>query len=638
MTDRKSGIGKITHDRQQGFGIADGYGSDNGDGYLSDVQTYHSNNPSEVSQDFYSSTRILEQQFKDKYKFLRHTYEQRMTKFSDVVQLACENLFTDELLHEMMGEKISSVFIPAHISEVINRHLESDREHFIHRLISQLSSAKIDLLKCQETIVQRGKIIASLEPEVLRGKKSQSGMDSLQKQLIDLKRQFDQLTVHSDEKLNVLQTRNVILEEQDRVYKENFSKIVSELSLKSSEVESLRRNVTDKTRDCSLLQTSFVKAVEDEVRLKLTSYLSVKDDSSLEIQELKMQAQLKVDELIRIQDALRSKTEEEQKSRCQLSSIMNQVEVMLEDEASESNKTINAIHAKMKLLKSRLSSELQQEKRLTAVLQAEIGNILRDKEGEIRLCHAATEEAILLREKLSAEVQKSTALQTKSHECYTLFMEAKAKIMCIENNLKLVTEELGNVKRLKTQEIKVEVSKARIEAVHELEIERSKIDELVEVRTGEFKRDSERQLRTLQNQMRHSYTFGSMSKEYDNLNEMRTQNKIFNQSYTNGPTSCDKNNDSNTLAADLSLQLAMRTFEEKSAVAKILLESEHLIAKAKAEAKVEIAHQGVVKELQEKLQEAGGEFNARQTERQASSQIRTNLIESNIVSEASNQI
>ena len=63
MSDSKRGIGKIVRHHQLGSGIADNHGSEIGDGYLSDVQTHVSNNASEVSQDFFSSSRVLEQHF-----------------------------------------------------------------------------------------------------------------------------------------------------------------------------------------------------------------------------------------------------------------------------------------------------------------------------------------------------------------------------------------------------------------------------------------------------------------------------------------------------------------------------------------------------------------------------------------------
>lgn len=129
-----------------------------------------------------------------------------------------------------------------------------------------------------------------------------------------------------------------------------------------------------------------------------------------------------------------------------------------------------------------------------------------------------------------------------------------------------------------------------MEAIQELESERPTIEEQVEQRTSAYRTNNENQLKILQNQMRHSYTFGSNSQDYG---------KNMNQTATYG-------RESNSLANDLSLQFAVRSVEEKSVVEKMLLESEYLILRAKSEAKSESYHRELVTELQDRLQEAAG--------------------------------
>ena len=90
MTDRRSIIGQVHFDQHRGPRTAGFSSSENGDGYLSDVQTLNSNNPSEVSQDFHSSARLLEQVFNDKCNFIRDSYDQRSRQLSAVVNKLCE--------------------------------------------------------------------------------------------------------------------------------------------------------------------------------------------------------------------------------------------------------------------------------------------------------------------------------------------------------------------------------------------------------------------------------------------------------------------------------------------------------------------------------------------------------------------
>jgi hypothetical protein len=402
---------KKAFDRGEGLGMADGngYTSDNGDGCISEIQTQNSNNSSVVSQDFYSSTRLLEQHFKDKYRFLRDAYEQRVRQLSEVVNLTCENLFSDELLLEMRNDRTSSAFIPAHLGEVINKHLESDREQFIHQIITQLSTVKVDLLKAQETVILRNRTISNLEPEVLRGKKAEGAISNLQRQLSDLKQTFD----HSGEDLKTIQTKNIHLVEQNKTLQQKIENLFTDLSTRSQELETLKSLFEDNKRESFIVENNFDRAVDKEVTSRLSPLSDERNNLSVEVNELKVQLRFSSDELIRTQGALKLKTEDEIKSREQVSAIMSQVEVMLEQEASESNKTIMAIHDKMKQSKSRFSLELQQEKRLNAVLQEELGNVRRDKEEKSRDLKVAVDENLQLRDNLSSELQRGNVYQIK---------------------------------------------------------------------------------------------------------------------------------------------------------------------------------------------------------------------------------
>ena len=164
-------------------------------GYLSDVQSQQSNHPSEVSEDFYSSTKMLEQHFRDKYKYLKEIYEQRVLQLSEVINHTCEQFLTDEILVEMRTDKASSSFIPSHLGEIMHKHLEHDREAFIHKLVTQLSSMKVELLQCQEAVLQRNKTIATMEADVIRGRKMEAAHESVSRRLTDTKRQLDDLMI-----------------------------------------------------------------------------------------------------------------------------------------------------------------------------------------------------------------------------------------------------------------------------------------------------------------------------------------------------------------------------------------------------------------------------------------------------------
>lgn len=416
ISDMKGDIGRISSERPFSMGIADANISENGDGYLSDVQTNNSNNASEVSQDIYTSTRLIEQHFKDKYRFLRDAYEQRIRQLTEVVNNTCENLFSDELLIEMKSDKTSSAFIPAHLGELIDKHLEGDREKFIHEIITQLCSVKVELLNCQETIILKNITIGKLESEVIRGRKAESAIGNIQKKSLELRRQFDDISSHSEESMRTLQAKYDLLNNHDNLLKEQAEKNLIDLSIKTQELEALKVNHEARIRDFIVMESSFELTLDQEVRKKLAPLSDERNNLSVEVNELKLQLRFKCDELLQTQSALKLKIEEERTGREQISTIMSQVEEMLEQEASESNKTITAIHDKMKHLKSRLSLELQQERRMTAVLQDELGTVRRDREEKSRDLRLNVDEVLILRDKLDFESQRGGVLQIKIQE------------------------------------------------------------------------------------------------------------------------------------------------------------------------------------------------------------------------------
>jgi hypothetical protein len=580
----KSGIGKVARERLQKPGIADYCASDNGDGYLSDVQTHHSNNTSEVSQDFCSSAHLLEQNFKDKYNFIRETYDKRNRQLSSVVNKTCEGLISNDLLREMRNDTTCSAFIPAHLSEVINRHLEDNREQFIHQLITQLSTTKLELQKSNEMVNRKSHSIKVLEREISYDKKTQYGVEILQKQLQEMRSQFNQLAYLSEEKIKKLQADNDQLNLNDELMREQLARYHGDLFKKSQLIESMKKNVDSETKNISLSGISFDHAVDYEAKLQRSSAVG-------EVNELQSRLQLKSDELVRIQALLNSQIEDGEKSKIQLRTMMAQVESMLEQEALESNITIAAIHEKMKQQRSKLLQEVKQERKLTSVLQEEIRSLKADKEEMARGFRQATDDVIHLRDKLAFELQRTASLNAKLQLSHTAQSESRKLQSDAETQLAEKLKELSKLNDLKDEELKIEFARGKMTATKELEEVMLSIDQQVSERTEEYKKSNEIQLKALQNQMRHSYNYGP-TPQY--LNDNIAQSVVCHGV------------ESNT-ALDMSLEVALRSADERATVSKILLESDYLISKARSDAKMENLHREQVQGLQVKLREAAGE-------------------------------
>ena len=590
MTDRRSIIGQVHFDQYRGPRTAGFSSSENGDGYLSDVQTLNSNNPSEVSQDFHSSARLLEQVFNDKCNFIRDFYDQRSRQLSAVVNKLCEELVSDEVLQEMRSDRTSSAFIPAHLGEVINRHLEDNREQFIHRLISQLSDARSGLSKCKDQEAQRNKYIDSLEPEIIRGRKALSGMDSLQRQLTDLKRQYDQLQQYSQEKIRKLKVTNDQLNQRDTQSREQFQKLLVDLSVKSQAVESLQKDVEEKTRDSCFMESSYDRAVNDEVSMRVSAISTEKKELSVTLGELKSELRVKSDQLVRSQELLKIKEEENNKMKSQTASMMSQVQILLDQESNESNRTIATLHDKMKILKSKLYLESQQERNLTNVLKNEINAVRREKEEKSKEFEKAMNDMQNYQKQISILVTESSAWQIRFQECQTALRNSELDSNKANSKLEGVQQELELSTKLKEQELSVAFSRAKMQAVKELENDRLQLDQEVSKRTETYIKNNENQLKALHNQLRHSYSFGTINSH--NISDSINQSVVWG---TAGNT-----------AHDLSVLVALRSAEEKANVSKIVLESEFLISKTKSDAKMEITHREKVQKLESILLEASG--------------------------------
>lgn len=579
----KSGIGKVSRERLQRPGIADYCASDNGDGYLSDVQTHISNNTSEVSQDFFSSAHLLEQNFREKYNFIRETYDKRNRQLSSVVNKTCEGLISNDLLREMRNDTTCSAFIPAHIGEVITRHLEDNREQFIHQLITQLSTTKLELQKSNEMGNRKSCSIKALEREVFSSKKMQFVVETLQRQLHEMRSQFDQLAYLSEEKIRKLQAANDQLNLKDEHMREQLATCHDDLFKKSQLIESMKKNIDSETKNFSLSGISFGHAVDNEAKLQ-------RCNSNGQANELQSLLQLKSDELVRIQALLKSQTEDGEKSKIQLRTMMDQVDRMLEQEAVESNKTITAIHDKMKRQRSALFQEVKQERKLTSVLQEEIHSVRAEKEEVARGFRQATDDVIHLRDKLAFELQRTASLNMNLQQSHAAQSESRKLQLDAESHLAEKQKELSKLNDFKNEELKIELARGKMMATKELEEVRLSIDQQVSHRTDEFKKSYEVQLKALQNQMTHSYSLGSVPQYQDNIAQSAVWQGV------NQNTELDK-----------SIEVALRCADEKATVSKILLESEYLISKAKSDAKMENLHRELVQGLQLKLREAAGD-------------------------------
>jgi chromosome segregation ATPase len=203
------------------------------EGYLSDVHTSFSNiqYDSDASSDLMESSKVLEKQFKDKYKILRIAYERRIQQLTTSVEAVCAQILGDDLIASMRTDAASSVFIPAHISETLASYLKGDRESDIQDLLERESALNIQLNRKNAIIDNQNSRLAQLQEEGTKGKASEGELETMQEKLKALEAQFSAYSVQTKEEMDELRRQKETETHLRKSLQEQFDKSQAELSV-----------------------------------------------------------------------------------------------------------------------------------------------------------------------------------------------------------------------------------------------------------------------------------------------------------------------------------------------------------------------------------------------------------------------
>lgn len=469
---------------------------------------------SDISQDLIVSTRHLEQHFKDKYVRLRQVYEQRIRQLTDVVTDTCASLFTDEMVEEMRADKTSSAFLPNHLYEVINKHLESERERFIHTLVSKLGTLEVDMSKSQEIIASQSAKMNKMEAEISRGRRIEVAFENMREKLSKLEDQYDKFRLQTEEETVQLFKKLDEYKTRSQACQEELEDALEKLAAKTQECDELYEAIEGKTREVDTLELAVDKTSQSmtllenasqqerslrmEAREQINLLNSQKELLLADLNESKARLSQVSLELERSQQIVEKMVSEEKVNKERVGALMQQIEGMLAQEASESNAAIVTMHDKMKQLRHRLTLELQREKRISNALQEEVTTLRIFREDKLREIRYLTEEEANAKAKLLAEQQKLTTLQNQFADLVSQNAELKAKALDCEVRLRSALEKVADVERTKWEEVKNAEERIKISAEKELEAERQQI--------AAYRIQLQAQT---QNHLRHSYTFGS---------------------------------------------------------------------------------------------------------------------------------
>lgn len=448
-------------------------------GYLSDVPTHHSTPPSEVSQDLVASTKILENHFKEKFLSLRNAYEQRIKQLHEVIMKLYHNISQDEVLQQMKQDPTSSLFIPTHFQELFHQHLTDEREQYLHQTLQKNYLLETEINRLKKINIDLTEELKLVKEERVKEEQQYQKKMTLYKQSLKEK----------TEECNALQ---------------------SELKERTYLIQQLENSFEQSSKELALIEG--IDQQEQQLRQELSQQLNStkhqKDVLQQELFDLKSNHRILQDSLQRHQQILEEKQRHEEEQRKKLSTVMIQLETLLEQEMNESNQAISSANDKVKAFRARMMKELQREKRLTSALQEELNTSKQMKDEHQREVRHVTEENRNLRQQLLQGEQKLATLQTELTSSREKLQHIKMSQHELEMAHKLLQQKYEDCVR--HQERGLEEMRVRTEndVRRKCEEEQRHLQQKARI----MQLQNENNLQSLNQQMRHSYTFGTALK------------------------------------------------------------------------------------------------------------------------------
>jgi len=369
---------------------------------------------------------MLQRQFGDRYEAMKSHYEQRIVQLSEVIQDTCMTLCSDELLASMKQDATSSAFMPAHISEILNVHIDAERERYLHDLVQHASTLEAQNRALQDKAERQHVKITRLEAENHAGRRALTQVELLTEQSRLLDQQLAQLSDSRALEAEQLRGRVASVERErdmmesksahaERALEErtsNSERLRRQNESQATEIRQLESTVEQLARDLAVIES--VDAQEQQLKAELKEQLrQLGGERELLMSELgDVRAQLRYAEaeVARLEAVERDKDAALSDARSKQTQLMTQVEAMLQLEAEESNAAIASVHEKMKELRHKLFTELTKEKRHSAAVAEELAALREFKDEKTRELRNAVEDEVMLREKLQREVRKTADL------------------------------------------------------------------------------------------------------------------------------------------------------------------------------------------------------------------------------------
>lgn len=389
------------------------------------------------------SNQMIQRQFADRYEAMKSHYEQRIVQLSEVIQDTCMSLCSDELLASMKQDATSSAFMPAHISEILNVHIDAERERYLHDMVQQVSSLEAQNRTLRDKTEKQHLKITHLEAENHAGRKAMTQVDLLAEKSRQLEQQCALLGESRADEGEQLRGRIAAVERErdmvesksahaERALEERTAaneRLRRQSESQATEIRQLESTVEQLGRDLAIIES--VDAQEQQLKAELKEQLrqmgAERESLIAELGDVRSQLRYAEAEVGRLEAVEIDKDQALGNARSKQTQLMQQVESMLASEAEESNAAINAVHEKMKELRHKLFTELTKEKRHSSAISEELSALREFKDEKTRELRNAVEDEVMLREKLQREVRKVQEMSKQLQEEAAMTKDARMR-------------------------------------------------------------------------------------------------------------------------------------------------------------------------------------------------------------------
>jgi len=128
---------------------------------------------------------------------LRNIYNERVNHINNILLDICNNIGNDSLINSLLNDDTSTGYIYSHLSEVMNKHLDDEREIIFQNISKRLSITEYELSKERSITIQLKHHIHKIETELQRMKDIDEKYTILSQRYNKLEKSFQDLALQA---------------------------------------------------------------------------------------------------------------------------------------------------------------------------------------------------------------------------------------------------------------------------------------------------------------------------------------------------------------------------------------------------------------------------------------------------------